>query len=336
MRVPRFIGGGRIAFADGAVPEPGPGQLLVAVKANAVCGSERGQFFGGTGITPGHELAGVVAGLGPGTSGRLGTPGVAYLMDYCGECRHCRLGFTNQCAAKRGDIGFNRDGGYGPFALVGAHAFFPVPPELPLHEATLLLDIMGTGGHALHRAGLVHPDPQRLCVAGAGPMGLAVLAMAKLRFGPDFPVYMSDVAPYRLGLAEALGGIPVALGNGRTLNEGLAAAGGAQVDLAIDTSGRGAARQALLAVLDRRGVLVCVGHGEDLRLEVSPHLIAPERAVLGSEYFRFSELRDNLPVLLVNRPYLARIITHRRGIDELEAAMTAFFRGETGKVVIEQ
>ena len=336
MRIPRFVGDGHIAFAEAPVPQPGPGQLLVAVRADALCGSERGQFFGGSAVTPGHELAGVVASQGPGTSTPVGTPGVAYLMDFCGECRSCRLGFTNQCEAKRGDIGFNRDGGYGPFALVGEHAFFPVPPDLPLDEATLLLDIMGTGGHALYRASLVHPDPQSLCVGGAGPMGLAVLAMAKLRFGRDFPVYVSDLAPYRLGLAAALGGVPIHLHDGHTLADGLAAASRPRVDLAVDTSGRGASRQALVAALDRRGVLVCVGHGQDLHLEVSGDLIAPERAVLGSEYFRFGELAANLPLLLANRAYLGQIITHRRGVDELEAAMVDFFRGETGKVVIVQ
>jgi len=335
MRVPRFVGDGRIEFGEKPVPEPGPGQLLIAVKANALCGSERGQFFGGSGVTPGHEAAGVVAAVGPGTSTTVGTAGAVYLMDYCGQCRGCRLGFTNQCSAKRGDMGFNRDGGYGPFELVAESVFFPVPPDLPPHEATLLLDVMGTGGHALGRARLVHPDPQSLCIAGAGPMGLGVLAMAKLRLGPDFPVYVGDLAPYRLRLAEALGGVPVSLAD-HGLGEGLRAAGVASVDLAVDTSGKGAARQALVGALDRRGVLVCVGHGEDVRLEVSRDLIGPERAVLGSEYCRFSELADNLPLLLANRSYLARIITHRYGVEDLQAAFSTFFRGETGKAVVEQ
>ena len=58
------------------------------------------------------------------------------------------------------------------------------------------------------------------------------------------------------------------------------------IDIAIDTSGNSAARQACLNVLDRRGVLVCVGHGGGLTLDVSRDVISVERAVLGSEYFR--------------------------------------------------
>ncbi|HZB10855.1 MAG TPA: alcohol dehydrogenase catalytic domain-containing protein [Rubrobacter sp.] len=87
---------------------------MIGVKANALCGSERGQFFDGSGVTPGHEAAGVVVDAGPETGTAAGTRGVIYLMDFCGECRSCALGFTNQCMNKRGDVGFNKDGGYGP------------------------------------------------------------------------------------------------------------------------------------------------------------------------------------------------------------------------------
>ena len=68
----------------------------------------------GTQVTPGHEAAGIVAAPGPGTDDSVGTLGAIFLMDYCGACRSCRLGYTNQCLNKRGDMGFNRDGGYGP------------------------------------------------------------------------------------------------------------------------------------------------------------------------------------------------------------------------------
>ena len=114
MLVPRFMGGGDIGFASKQVPEPGRGQLLIGVEANALCGSERGQFFEGSSVTPGHEAAGVVVDAGPETSTAVNTRGVIYLMDFCGECRSCALGFTNQCTNKRGDVGFNWDGGYGP------------------------------------------------------------------------------------------------------------------------------------------------------------------------------------------------------------------------------
>jgi threonine 3-dehydrogenase len=64
MQVPRFVGHGRIEFVKKSVPEPGRGQLLIRVQANALCGSERGQFVNGAEVTPGHEAAGVVVAVG--------------------------------------------------------------------------------------------------------------------------------------------------------------------------------------------------------------------------------------------------------------------------------
>src|SRR5580704_4351908 len=211
-RVPFFAGNKEIKFAQKTVPEPETGQLLLRVRANALCGSERPQFFDGTSVTPGHEATGTVVAVGPRTHTVVGTTGAVYLMDFCGECRSCRLGFTNQCLQKRGDMGFNRDGGYGQYELVHENIFFPVPDEFSPTEATLLLDIMGTGGHAIDRCRLMRPDIESLLVSGAGPIGLGVLAMAKIIIGQQLKVLITDVVPYRLRLAERLGGLPINVG----------------------------------------------------------------------------------------------------------------------------
>jgi len=335
VRAPHFVGNGKIDVVERRVPKPGAGQLLIQVKANALCASERLQFMTGSAVTPGHEAAGVVVATGPGTRIAAGTPGVVYLMDFCGGCRSCQLGYTNQCLQKRGDMGFTEDGGYGVYELVHENIFFPVDADLSLTEATLLLDVMGTTSHAIKRAQRVRPDIESVLVMGAGPIGLGVVALVKLMIGAEIPVLVADVVPYRLALAERLGGRPIQLGE-----IGLTAAvrgwGPGTIDVAIDTSGKGVARRSAMDVLAQRGALVCVGHGEDLTVAVSPDLIAPERAVLGSEYFRYDALAENLKLLRMHRAYLAQIITHRFGVDELQHAFKVFWGRNTGKVVIEQ
>ena len=246
----------------------------------------------------------------------------------------CALGFTNQCTNKRGDVGFNRDGGYGPYVLVNENIFFSTGDDVPLAEATMLLDVMGTTGHAIRRGLRLREDVRTLGVAGAGPVGLGTLAMARILLGSEVSVVISDLSPYRLDLAERLGGKVIDLKE-KTLAEGLREHGLDVVDLAIDTSGKGAARQSYLEVLSKRGVLVCAGHGEGLSLDVSRDLIAPERAVLGSEYFCYDELHSNLQILRDNLPYLRQIITHRFAVQDVSEAFEIFFRGETGKVLVE-
>jgi threonine 3-dehydrogenase len=335
-RVPFFAGNKEIKFVTKEVPDPETGQLLLRVRANALCGSERPQFFDGTPVTPGHEAAGTVVAAGPGTRTPVGTTGAVYLMDFCGECRSCRLGFTNQCLQKRGDMGFNRDGGYGQFELIHESIFFPVPNEFSVGETTLLLDIMGTGGHAVERCQLMRPDIESLLVVGAGPIGLGVLAMAKIILGRQLKVLISDVVPYRLDLAERLGGLPINVSQTQ-VRAGIQSHGLGQVDMAVDTSGKQAARQGAVDALAHRGSLICVGHGEGITLNISSDIITPERSIVGSEYFRYDELLANLRRLRQHRTYLNQIITHRFGVDEIQQAFEAFFLGgETGKVIIEQ
>jgi threonine dehydrogenase-like Zn-dependent dehydrogenase len=334
-RYPRFLGGGRIEFSDKPVPRPGAGELLLRVRANALCGSERGQYANGAPITPGHEAVGVVVEAGPEAQTPVGTLGAVFLMDFCGMCRNCRRGRTNQCLHKRADMGFTHDGGYGPYELVHESIFFPIGADASPAEATLLLDVMGTNGHAIRRARLVHDDIRSALVSGAGPIGLGMLAMLKLTFGESLPVGITDVMPWRLALAEKLGGLPINLRAG-SLSDGLRPHGLTRVDVAFDTSGKQAAREACVQALDKCGALVCIGHGEGVSLNVSADLISTERAVLGSEYFCFDELPANLSLLQQHHAYLNQIITHRFGVDDIGAAFELFWRGETGKVVIEQ
>ena len=334
QRVPYFAGRGRIEWRERPVPVPQSGELLVEVRANALCGTDRQLLRDGSDVTPGHEAAGVVAAGGPGTSTASGTPGVIYLMDYCGGCRSCAAGATNQCTAKRADMGFTRDGGLGRWMLVHETNFFPVPPGLDLADATLLLDLMGTSSHAIGRALALRSDVATMLVAGAGPVGLGVVVMARLLLGPTVTVLATDRVPFRLDLAHRMGA--VAVPNDRPVGAALAELGHDAPDVAIDTSGSPSLRRLLLEALGPRGVLVCVGHGGSLEVDVSRELIGPERALIGSEYFRFDELPGNLELLLGHRGLFGGLVTHRFGIDRLEEAYRVFEMGQTGKVVVVQ
>ena len=327
---PRFQGDGVIQFEPVGYGEPGEGQLLVRVAANAVCGTDRQQYFEGSSVIPGHEAAGVIEAAGPGTTLPVGTRGAVYLMDYCGACRSCLLGATNQCLNKRADMGFTNDGGYGPYELVHESNFFPISDAIEIGNATMLLDVMGTSSHALRRAELVRPDIESAYIAGAGPIGLGLLVMARLRYGDGVPVHISDVSPWRLNFAESFGGIPVDASDPRAIT----AIG--HPDVAFDSSGKETARRAALDILGKRGALVCVGHGETVTLDVSKDLLAPEHAVLGSEYFRYDEMPANLALLEAHQDLISRVISHRLPVERISEAFEIFLSGETGKVLITQ
>ena len=324
---PRFTGAGKIEFAHHEYPDPGPGQLLLAVQANALCGTDRHQYYDGSPVVPGHEAAGTVLQAGEGTSTPVGTRGAVFLMDFCGDCRSCKYGATNQCFAKRADMGFTHDGGYGPYELVHETNFFPITDDIEIGNATMLLDVMGTSAHALGRAALVRQDVESVYIAGAGPIGLGLTVMSKLKYGADVPVYISDVSRWRLDFAETFGAVPL-------LADDISAAG--NPDVAFDASGKESARRAALDIIGKRGALICVGHGEGVTLNASDDLISPEHAVLGSEYFRYDEMPGNLALLSAHQDLIARVISHRFPVSEIAEAFRLFLAGETGKVVITQ
>jgi len=179
-------------------------------------------------------------------------------------------------------------------------------------------------------------DIESLLILGAGPIGLGVLAMAKIIMGHQLRVLITDVVPYRLELAERLGGLPIDISQ-TSLSAGMHSHQLASVDMAVDTSGKQIARQEAVDSLAQRGSLICVGHGEGITLKVSSDIITPERSIVGSEYFRYNELPTNLQRLREHRAYLNQIITHRLGVGEIQRAFETFFFGcETGKVIIEQ
>jgi threonine 3-dehydrogenase len=173
-----------------------------------------------------------------------------------------------------------------------------------------------------------NPDEVRRAVAG-----VEVIVHAAALHG--IHLLIADIVPYRLELARRLGGAPIDLRE-QTIDQGVRRYGLARVDLAIDSSGKGAARRAALDTLGQRALMVCVGHGEGLDLSVSPDLIAPEHALMGSQYFCFGDLPENLARLRAHRSYLSQIITHRYPVRDIQPAFEQFFAGQTGKVVIEQ
>jgi threonine dehydrogenase-like Zn-dependent dehydrogenase len=188
----------------------------------------------------------------------------------------------------------------------------------------------------VRRASLVHKDIECVLVPGAGPIGLGVLAMIKLMLGTDVTVVLSDVVPYRLKLAEQMGGLPI-LATEMSLSHGLRRHGLPSPDVVIDSAGQERVRDECMALLAHRGVMVSVAHGGGVSINsLYGDFVARELTLIGSEYFAYNELAGNLELLVDNRAYMNRIITHRMGIDEIQTAFELFFDGDTGKVIIEQ
>lgn len=332
MRRAVFHGEGRITVEDAPMPEPGSGELLVRVYACALCGSDRGLWQDGNKTTPGHETAGIVVAVGPGAATPAGTFGAVFLVAYCGRCALCLAGSRGACLTKEAMLGFNRDGGFAEYVTVPERCFLPLNPGLHPDNAVMLLDVVGTAMHAWRRSGYADDPPAAALVVGAGPIGLGCVLTLRAVDVPE--VVAVDVAPYRLELAGRLGATVVEGGEGavdrvRTLLPD----GGAP--LVIEASGHPLAQRQALDLLAPGGKLVLVGHSRrPLEVWGSRDLIAPEKTMLGSEYFDNREFEANQALILNGTLDPTRTITHRFPLDEIEEAYRQFWGGETGKVLI--
>jgi propanol-preferring alcohol dehydrogenase len=163
------------------MPEPGPEQLLIRVRACGVCRTDLhvadGDLTEGKHpVTPGHEIVGVVAGAGAGVSGfgigqRVGVP---WLGHTCGRCSYCRSGRENLCAAAR-FTGYHIDGGYAQYALADARFCFPLPDGYGDAEAAPLLCAGLIGYRALKMAG----EAEVLGIYGFGAAAHIVAQVAR-------------------------------------------------------------------------------------------------------------------------------------------------------------
>src|SRR5512135_2578192 len=137
-------------FAYEEVPTPAPahGEVIVAVKACGICGSDVHGMDGSTGrrrppIIMGHEAAGIIAETGPGTDGWAVGDRVTFDSTiYCGRCFYCREGRINLCDHRR-VLGvscedYRQDGAFADFVVVPDRILYHLPERLSFEHAAMV------------------------------------------------------------------------------------------------------------------------------------------------------------------------------------------------------
>ncbi len=162
-------------------PEPGPGELLLAVQACGVCRTDLHILDGDLPdakrpLILGHEIVARVAAAGPGVARfaagqRVGVPWLGWA---CGECRYCRTGRENLCDRAR-FTGYHVDGGYADYAVADARFCLPLPTEYDDLDAAPLLCAGLIGYRALVATGAA----ERLGLYGFGAAAHIVAQVAR-------------------------------------------------------------------------------------------------------------------------------------------------------------
>ncbi|HEV7921367.1 MAG TPA: alcohol dehydrogenase catalytic domain-containing protein, partial [Thermoanaerobaculia bacterium] len=206
MRAVRIVAPNR-PLREATLPDlpPAPGEVRIEVKACGICHSD-GHYRAGFGNialprTPGHEIAGLVREVGAGVTGiGAGERVAVHYLRSCGECRACRQSGEQFCG--RGEmIGKHCDGGYAEFVNVPAANAIPVPSNVPLELAALMMCSTATAYHAL-RVGRMRQG-EKVALLGFGGLGVSALELARALGAEEIAAV--DVVPQKLALARQRG-----------------------------------------------------------------------------------------------------------------------------------
>jgi threonine dehydrogenase-like Zn-dependent dehydrogenase len=316
----RFAGEGKVEILDLPIPKPDPGEVLIKVAFNGLCGSERGAFRHGTPHPVGHEVSGTVVEVND-CDIAIGTRCVTYLPHHCGKCKFCQKGATNCCINRGPDVGWQApwNGGYQQYMRVPANCVLPIDPSIGLDTAVLMLDTMGTAFHAVR---LAKPEETfRALVVGCGPLGLGVVN-GLVAFGiPE--VFATDISETRLAAAAELGAHPVSTQDAANLKE---------IQVVIDVTGNSATPMQSIRTIEPQGRMVLLTEPGPWQYE--PRAVSlRDYTMIRSWYFTVSEFFENQKMLLEGKVNPKLLISHVFPLAQLEEAYTLFASGKTRKVL---
>ncbi len=269
-----------------AIPEPRMGEVLIAVGAVGICGSELSGYLGQNSLrvpplVMGHEAAGQIiqsteGTFADGSPARVGTRVTFNPLITCGECDRCRAGLTNLCR-QRQLIGAHRPGAFAQFVAVPAKQCYPLPDTLSDTIASLT-EPLACSLRAVKQA-QVRPE-QSLLILGAGPIGLFALIAARAEGIQR--VYISDLAESRLAVARQWGATETIHAKERDVLTAIQEFTPGGVDTVIDAVGASATRtQAVQAVIPG-GNVVFIGLHDEASPLAANYLVRQEITLRGS------------------------------------------------------
>jgi threonine dehydrogenase-like Zn-dependent dehydrogenase len=334
MRRVRLSGNSHATVEEVEIPRPQGDQVVVRVRASALCGSDIHGLYRpekGSPFTPGHEIAGEVVEVDRAVRARVGDRVALHAPVGCGQCSFCRRGAMIMCSAGS-TLGFSRDGGDAEYVLAPERVCLPLPEGVSFEVAALIGDGVGTPYRALMKAGGIRAD-QVLGIFGLGPVGLGA-AMLGARFGAR--VIGVDVNAARLALAKELGVDHLIDASSADVVASVAElTRGVRLDVAMECAGSDVTLRYALDTCRHFGHIALVGeHREGLAtIDPSRHFLGRELTMTGTRYYHLPDYEEIL-ALIENGLGPERMVTHRFPLSEAPAAFALFDAGRTAKTLL--
>ncbi len=358
---PPYAASRPLTIAELDLDAPGPGEVLIAVRAAGLCHSDLSVIDGHRPrplpMALGHEAAGVVEALGAGVDDlAIGDHVITTFVPSCRRCEPCVGGRPALCepgAASNTDgtlLGgtqrLHRSGrdihhhlgvsAFADHAVVSRRSLVRIDRDLPFDEAAVFGCAVLTGVGAVVNTAQLRAG-SRTAIVGLGGVGLAALLGARAQ-GASVLIAI-DLSPAKLALARELGAThtleaadPDVVAKARGLTRG-------GVDAAFEMAGSVQALDLAYRITRRGGTTVTAGLSSPQAMFSVPHvgIVAEERTIKGS-YLGGADPARDIPRYIewyrAGRLPVDRLISHRLALDEINAGFDRLASGEAVRQVV--
>lgn len=325
-----FLGERKLELREFPDPVPGPGEVVIEIKASGMCGSDLKFYRAGKGggaaslglggggpVIAGHEPCGVVVAIGPGIGEREARIGQRVMQHHyrgCGVCKHCSTGWMQLCVEGVKEVyGVTGHGAHARYLKCPARTLVPLPDELSFTTGAAISCGTGTAWGALQRLGL--RGDHTIAIFGQGPVGLSATQLAAAM---GARVIALDTGTERLARAKEFGAdLAIDPGSeGDVVAAIRAATHGEGAHLALDASSSPQARAEAVRCVRTWGKVCFVGEGGEVTLDVSNDLLRRQVTLIGSWTFSTVGQAECARFIADRGIEVDRLFTHRWRLEE--------------------
>jgi L-iditol 2-dehydrogenase len=325
-----------VEVRDVPIPAVADDEVLIKVKAAAICGSDLGIYrytaaYSGMRlpVVMGHEFAGEIVETGKLVEGYAVGDGVlSESVKACGECSFCRMGMSNLCDGST-LFGIHTDGGFAEYVTVPHRLLHRIPRGMSCEEAALVEPL----SNAVHFVNDVTPfqSGDLVVVQGCGPIGLFSAQLFRLG-GARVIISGLGVDGVRLGIAEKLGFEAVNIDEVDLMEHIMDLTGGRGADVAFVAVGAPPAVKQAMGLVKKRGTITVVGiFGSDVPVDAT-RLVRRELTMMGAYDARPVNFLTSIALISEGKVNVRDVLTHRFSLDDAEEAFGVALDRTGGKV----
>ncbi len=323
----------KVDFLQKNFGEPKADEVLVQIKASAICGSDLHIFKGKHPSAPlpmtiGHEMSGEVIALGADvTDIAIGERVTFEPCITCGTCEACQHGDYGYCE----NISFtyrNGDGTMGDYVMAKANHVFKLPEYLT-YETGSLIEPLSVATHAVRRADIKLGET--VLIIGAGAIGMMVGAICRTCGAGE--VIIADFSDERLAVATEVGAT-IAINSGKVdlQEEIMKITKGKGVDKSFECVGRESTFNQAIMALRRNGQATIIGIFENPNITIpASRFVTHEIKVQGAQGYCWD---FDVAIKIARELDLSKFVTHTFPMDELQTAIETALDPSTGSIKV--